>query len=75
MPRKKIKRLNKEYYVTDEYGHTDAVMVKKVNELITVINHQQEIINSFELMMRDTNGGSDGKSRTSKNGTKRSNRK
>ena len=75
MAKRKIKRLNKEYYVTDEYGHDDSVMVKKVNELITVINHQQEIINSFELMIRDMNGGSDGKSRTSKNGTKRSNRK
>lgn len=52
MAKKKIKRLSKEFYVTDEYGHTDAVMVRKINELISVINHQQEVIQSFELMMK-----------------------
>lgn len=75
MVKRKIKRLNKEYYVTDEYGHDDSVMVKKVNELIAVINHQQEVIDSFELIMRNMNGGNYGTSRTQKNGTKRSNRK
>ena len=48
----KIHRLHKEYYVTDEYGHTDAVMVQKINELIGVINHQQEVIDSFEQLMK-----------------------
>ena len=53
MAKKKIHRLNKEFYVADEYGHTDAVLVQKVNELIGIVNHQQEVILSFELMMRD----------------------
>ena len=55
MPKKKIHRLNKEFYITDEYGHNDSVLVNKVNELIGVVNYQQEIIKSFELMMRDSN--------------------
>ena len=49
---KKVKRLNKEYYVTDEYGHTDAIMVRKVNELIDIINYQAQVIRDFELMMK-----------------------
>lgn len=53
MAKKKIKRLSKEFYVTDEYGHTDAVMVRKINELISIINYQQDIINSFELLMKN----------------------
>lgn len=53
MAKKKIHRLNKEFYVIDEYGHSDAVLVQKVNELIGVVNHQQEVIRSFELLMRD----------------------
>lgn len=53
MAKKKIHKLNKEFYVADEYGHTDAVLVQKVNELIGIVNHQQEVIRSFELMMRD----------------------
>ena len=53
MAKKKIYRLNKEFYVADEYGHTDAVLVQKVNELIRIVNHQQEVIRSFELMMQD----------------------
>lgn len=54
MTKKKIHRLNKEYYVTDEYGHNDSVLVKKVNELIGVVNSQQETIKSMELLLRDT---------------------
>lgn len=54
MAKKKIHRLNKEYYVTDEYGHNDSVLVKKVNELIGVVNSQQETIKSMELLLRDT---------------------
>ena len=54
MAKKKIHRLNKEYYVTDEYGYNDSVLVKKVNELIGVVNSQQETIKSMELLLRDT---------------------
>lgn len=53
MAKKKIRRLNKEFYVTDEYGHSDAVLVQKVNELIGIVNQQQETIKSFELLLRD----------------------
>lgn len=53
MAKKKIHRLNKEFYVADEYGHTDSILVQKVNELIGIVNHQQDVIRSFELMMRD----------------------
>lgn len=53
MAKKKIHRLNKEYYVTDEYGHNDAVLVQKVNELIGIVNHQQDVIRSFELLLKD----------------------
>ena len=54
MAKKKIHRLNKEYYVTDEYGHNDSIIVKKVNELIGIVNYQQEVIKSLELLLRDT---------------------
>lgn len=54
MAKKKIYRLNKEYYVTDEYGHNDSVLVKKVNELIGIVNSQQETIKSMELLLRDS---------------------
>lgn len=54
MPKKsKIHRLNKEWYVCDEYGHTDKILVQKVNELIGIINQQQQVINDFERMMRN----------------------
>lgn len=53
MPKKKIKRLNKEYYVADEWGHTDAMVVRKINELIDIINYQQGVIKNFELMMKN----------------------
>ena len=53
MAKKKIHRLNKEYYVTDEYGHNDSVLVQKVNELIGIVNHQQDVIRSFELLLKD----------------------
>ncbi len=56
MSKRKIHRLNKDWYVTDEYGHTDKIIVQKVNELIGVINHQQEIINDFERMMKNERG-------------------
>lgn len=54
MAKKKIHRLNKEFYVTDEYGHNDSVLVNKVNELIGIVNYQQGVIKQFELMMKDT---------------------
>lgn len=56
MAKKKIKRLNKPFYVADEYGHNDSMLVKKVNELIGVVNYQQGVIKSFELMMKNSDG-------------------
>ena len=53
MSKKKIRRLNKEYYVTDEYGHTDKIVVQKINELIDIINYQQGVIQDFERLMRN----------------------
>lgn len=53
MAKKKIRRLNKEYYVTDEYGHTDKLVVGKVNELIDIINQQQDEIARLKLLVRD----------------------
>lgn len=53
MAKKKIKRLNKEWYVTDEYGHTDKMLVIKVNELIGIINHQQEVIGQLEMLLKN----------------------
>lgn len=55
MAKKKINRLNKEWYVCDEYGHTDKMLVAKVNELIGIINQQQEIINDFKMMVKHNN--------------------
>lgn len=54
MSKKNIKRLNKDFYVADEYGHTDEIMVRKINELIEIVNHQQEIIRSFEILLKDS---------------------
>lgn len=57
MPKKKeIAKLNKPYYVSDEYGHTDAMLVQKVNALIGVVNYQQKIIRDFEIMMKNNRG-------------------
>ena len=53
MSKRKVKRLNKEWYVADEYGHTDKLVVIKVNELIGIVNCQQEIINDLELMLKN----------------------
>ncbi len=53
MAKRKVKRLNKEWYVADEYGHTDKLVVIKVNELIGIVNRQQEIINDLELMLKN----------------------
>ena len=55
MTKRKVKRLNKEWYVADEYGHTDKMLVIKVNELIGIVNHQQEIIHDLETILK-TNG-------------------
>ena len=57
MAKKKIKRLNKEWYVADEYGHTDKLLVIKVNELIGIINNQQEIIHDLELLLKNNGNG------------------
>jgi hypothetical protein len=45
MAKKKIKRLNKEWYVTDEYGHTDKMLVIKVNELIGILRKLKKSVN------------------------------
>lgn len=50
MSKKKIKRLNKEYYVSDEYGRTDKVLVNKVNELIDIVNQLQEENRKLKLL-------------------------
>ena len=52
MAKRKVKRLNKEWYVADEYGHTDKMLVIKVNELIGIVNHQ-EIINDLETILKN----------------------
>lgn len=57
MAKKKINRLNKEYYVTDEYGHSDKIIVQKVNELIGIVNHQQEVIRDMELLLKNNSNG------------------
>lgn len=54
--KKKIDGLHKPYYVMDEYGHNDAMLVKKVNELIRVVNRQEQIIRDFEIMMKNSRG-------------------
>lgn len=53
MVKRKVKRLNKEWYVADEYGHTDKMLVIKVNELIGIVNHQQEIIRDLETILKN----------------------
>lgn len=53
MSKKKIRRLSKEYYVCDEYGHTDKVVVDKVNELIEIVNQLTEENRKLKLL----NGG------------------
>lgn len=50
--KEKIKKLNKPRYVTDEWGHDDAAIVRKVNELIDIVNYQQGIIKDFEMALR-----------------------
>ena len=52
MTKKKVTRLHKEFYVEDEYGHTDIMLVKKVNELISVVNYQQKIIRELETLLK-----------------------
>lgn len=54
--KKQIDGLHKPYYVMDEYGHNDAMLVKKVNELIRVVNRQEAIIRDFEIMMKNNRG-------------------
>lgn len=56
MSKKKIRRLNKEFYVEDEYGRNDSILVKKVNELIGIVNSQQETIKSLELLLKKSDG-------------------
>jgi hypothetical protein len=51
MSKKKIRRLSKEYYVTDAYGHTDKVIVDKVNELVEKVNQLQEENIKLKLLL------------------------
>ena len=51
MSKKKIKRLNKKFYVTDEYGHTDEVLVNKVNELVEIVNQLREENERLKLIL------------------------
>ena len=50
--KKAVEKLNKPYYVMDEYGHNDAMLVRKINELINIVNRQEQIIRDFEIMMK-----------------------
>ena len=52
MSKKKIRRLNNEYYVSDPYGNTDETLVGKVNELIEIVNQQQEEIARLKLILK-----------------------
>lgn len=51
MAKKKIHRLNKEFYVTDEYGHNDKVVVQKVNELVEVVNQLKRENEELKIML------------------------
>lgn len=53
MAKRKVKRLNKEWYVADEYGHTVKMLVVKINELIGIVNYQQEVIRDREMMLKN----------------------
>lgn len=57
MAKKKIRRLNKPWYVEDEYGRDDSVLVNKVNELIGIVNYQQEVIKSMEVLLKESGKG------------------
>lgn len=48
----KIRKLNKPYYVSDDWGHTDEQLVRKINELIDIVNYQQGIIKDFEMALK-----------------------
>ena len=48
MSKKQISKLRKPYYMTDEYGHTDAMLVKKINTLIDIVNEQQDTIRKLQ---------------------------
>lgn len=53
MAKKKIDRLRKDFYTADEYGRTDAVLVRKINELIGIVNQQQEEIRTLKLLLNE----------------------
>ena len=50
--KEKINKLNKHHYVVDDWGNNDAALVRKVNELIDIVNYQQAIIKDFEMALR-----------------------
>lgn len=52
MPKQKIRKLNRPYYVCDEYGHTDASLVGKINQLIDIIQRQDDRIRYLEQKLK-----------------------
>lgn len=50
--KEKIHKLNKPRYVMDEWGHDDSALVRKINELIDIVNYQQGIIKDFEMALK-----------------------
>ena len=48
MSKKQISKIKKPYCVANEYGHSDALLVKKVNTLIDIVNEQQETIRKLQ---------------------------
>lgn len=52
MAKKKINRLNKEYYVSDEYGRTDKTLFQKVNELIEVVNQLRQDNQQMKMILK-----------------------
>lgn len=50
--KEKIKKLNKPRYVTDEWGHDDAAIVRKVNELVEIVNHLQKENDDLKAMIQ-----------------------
>lgn len=52
MAKKKINRLNKEYYVSDEYGRTDKMLVQKVNELVEVVNQLRQDNQQMKMILK-----------------------
>lgn len=46
--KRKTRKLNKKYYVADDYGHTDEMLVGKINELIDILEDYEDRIRALE---------------------------